>query len=246
MPELRQIRESIAVWKNILSTAKGKDAYIAKSAIIDLQRDQYLVKESYQKPVMFQTITISKFPTLLNESYEFKDFAQFESTGISLTDPKVISAILCNYSRLKEHCYGKFNSDLWCLMQDFDEVVDEALREYPLYERIVEYKIDAKQNFEIQQLLEQEFGTTHSPEYISSLWRNKIPEVIAAGAKNIFLNWHYTKKDPKSAKWKTCSRCGQTKLASNIYFSKNRTSKDGFYSICKECRNKKYKEGKGQ
>lgn len=245
MPELRQIRTAIAEWKEILSRAKGRDAYIAKAAIIDLQRDQYLVKESYLKPVSFQTITISKFPIKLDEFYIFKDFADFTATGITFTDPKVISAILCNYAKLKEHCYGKFSSDLWCVMQDFDELCGLALADFPLYERIVEYKIDNKQNAEIQSLLEEEFQTTHSVEYISSLWRNKIPDLIATCATDAFLNWHYTHEEPEVAKWKTCSRCGETKLASSLYFSKNKTSKDGFYSICKECRNKKYREGKG-
>jgi len=31
----------------------------------------------------------------------------------------------------------------------------------------------------IQETLEIEFGTKHSVEYISSLWRNKIPKLIA-------------------------------------------------------------------
>ena len=43
----------------------------------------------------------------------------------------------------------------------------------------------------------------------------------------------------EKGKWKKCSRCGQIKLAHNKYFSKNKTSKDGFYSICKNCRNNK-------
>ena len=46
----------------------------------------------------------------------------------------------------------------------------------------------------------------------------------------------------EKGKYKTCSRCGQIKLAHNKYFSKNKTSKDGFYSICKACRNTKAKK----
>jgi hypothetical protein len=43
--------------------------------------------------------------------------------------------------------------------------------------------------------------------------------------------------------YKKCSRCGQIKLANNKYFSINKTSKDGFYSICKCCRNSKNAAG---
>ena len=43
----------------------------------------------------------------------------------------------------------------------------------------------------------------------------------------------------EKGKWKRCSRCGEIKLANNIFFSKNGSSKDGFYSICKDCRNRK-------
>jgi len=86
-------------------------------------------------------------------------------------------------------------------------------------------------------VLQQEFGIKHSVEYISSLWRNKIPGLIASAAEDQFLNWHYTQVE--RGKFKRCSRCGEIKLAHNKYFSKNKTSKDGFYSICKCCRNKK-------
>jgi len=41
------------------------------------------------------------------------------------------------------------------------------------------YKIDGKSNLEIQNLLYNTYGITHSVEYISSLWRKKIPKLIA-------------------------------------------------------------------
>ena len=122
-------------------------------------------------------------------------------------------------------------------MKDFDAACEKALKKYPLYEKIVIYKIDGLQNVEIQKRLEEEFGIKHSLEYISSLWRNKIPKLIASQAEDDFLDNYYLNKE--KGVYKRCSRCGQIKLAHNKYFSRNKTSKDGFYSICKECRNKK-------
>ena len=95
------------------------------------------------------------------------------------------------------------------------------------------------QNIEIQDELVKNFGIKHSLEYISSLWRKKIPNLIASAAEDEVLDWYYLNEE--KGKYKRCSRCGQIKLAHNKYFSKNKTSKDGFYSICKQCRNKKKK-----
>ena len=115
---------------------------------------------------------------------------------------------------------------------------EKTLRDkYPLYYKLLIYKIDGKQNAEIQELLDQEFGIKYSVEYLSSLWRNKIPKLLAEKEKEDYLIWHYTYVE--KGQWKRCSRCGEVKLANNKFFSKNSTSKDGYYSICKECRNKK-------
>jgi hypothetical protein len=66
------------------------------------------------------------------------------------------------------------------------------------------------------------------------LWRNKIPKLIAARAEDEFLDWWYL--EVEKGQYKKCNRCGQIKLAHNKYFSKNKTSRDGWYSICKKCR----------
>ena len=95
------------------------------------------------------------------------------------------------------------------------------------------------QNAMIQQTLQEEFGLSYSNEYISSLWRKKIPGLIASAAEDEYLNWYFLNIEP--GQYKTCSRCGKTKLAIGKYFSKNSGSADGWYSICKECRNKKKK-----
>jgi hypothetical protein len=75
------------------------------------------------------------------------------------------------------------------VMYDFDKVSGAALEKYPLYYRIVECKIDGMQNIDIQKTLDKEFGISHSLEYISSLWRKKIPNLIASEAEDQFLSW---------------------------------------------------------
>jgi hypothetical protein len=105
---------------------------------------------------------------------------EIKYTGASLLNYKVCSAVLCNYSKLKAAGEGEFMSDTWYFMLDFDAVSGKALAPYPYYERLVELKVDGKQNLEIQEILSKEFGIKHSIEYISSLWRNKIPKLIAA------------------------------------------------------------------
>ena len=79
----------------------------------------------------------------------------------------------------------------------------------------------------------------HSIEYISSLWCKKIPKLLSEQAQKDFLEWYFTNKE--KGKWKKCTRCGEIKLAHNMFYSRNTSSKDGFYSICKDCRNKKIK-----
>ena len=241
IPPLRQVREAIELWEAKLKTAQGKEAYVIKKAIIELRKDQYLIKTAYRCPVQFNSLTHStSYVKLEDTTYKFDEDGYPIPEGVSLLNPEVCSAILCNYSKLKENCYGNYMSDTWYLMEDFDEISAAALRPYPLYERLVELKIDGMQNIDIQEIIQMEFGIKHSVEYISSLWRNKIPKLIASEAEDRYLDFYYLEHE--KGHYKRCSRCGQIKLAHNKYFSKNKTSRDGFYSICKDCRNAKSKQ----
>ncbi len=239
IPGMKQIREAIKYWETKLKTVSGRDAYIAKSTIIELRKDQYILKNAYRRPITLTKIIHSKNPIPLDDDFSFDDDGFVVPEGISFCDPKVCSAILCNYNELKTSGEGHFDKDTYFMMCDFDDVLFPALADYPLYNRIVEYKIAGLQNVDIQEELEKEFGIKHSLEYISSLWRNKIPKLIASEAEDQLLDWYFLNE--MKGKYKRCSRCGQIKLAHNKYFSKNKTSKDGFYSICKSCRNAKAK-----
>ena len=240
---LRQLKEAINVWEAKLKVTEGKDAFVIKKALIEMRKDQYVIKNAYRRPIVPNKLTRSTHVTILpDETSSFDEEGYPIPKGVSLLNPVVCSAILCNYSRLKEDSFDRFEGDLYYLMLAFDEIADKALKEYPLYEKIVECKVDGLQNTQIQEILQVEFGIKHSLEYISSLWRKKIPKLIASQAEDEYLYWYYL--NIEKGKYKKCSRCGQVKLAHNKYFSKNKTSRDGFYSICKKCRNSKNKTKK--
>ena len=237
---LRELRVEIEKIEKEIKKATGKRKYLLKKQLIEMRQDQYVIKNSYKQP-SYSTSIIKSFAKLdLDENIVINEEGKPISDGlVSLFNPKHISALLCNYSSIKQECYGKFTSDVYYLMEDLDNLTEAVLKDYPLYADLLLYKIDGKQNIEIQKLIQQDYNITYSLEYISSLWRNKIPKLIAEKAEEEYLLWYYTYKE--RGYWKKCSRCKEIKLGHNKFFSKNKTSKDGWYSICKTCRNAKNK-----
>lgn len=239
IPGLKDLRDAIDNVEKQFKAATGKRKFLLKKQLIEMRQDQYVLKSAYRQPMYMMNVTKSFSKLQLDGKITITEDGQVKSTElVSLFDQKHISALLCNYSKLKEDAWGKFSSDSYYLMEDLDNLIERTLKDkYPLYYDLLIYKIDGKQNIEIQELLNKKHGIKHSVEYISSLWRNKIPKLLAKQAQEDYLIWHYTMQE--RGKWKRCSRCGEVKLAHNRFFSKNKTSKDGFYSICKCCRNKK-------
>lgn len=241
IPELKQLVDAIAEVEKAEKKAVGKKKFLLKKQLIAMRQDQYVIRSAYKPPIYCMNAIKSFSKIDFDENVSISGNDEIEDNSlVSFFNPKHISALLCNYSRLKEDAWGKFYSDSYFLMEDLDILIEKTLRDsYPMYYDLLIYKIDGKQNLEIQSLLNQKHNVKHSVEYISSLWRNKIPKLLSEQAQEDYLIWYYTTQ--KKGKWKKCSRCGEIKLAHNKFFSKNKTSKDHFYSICKCCRNKKNK-----
>lgn len=237
IPFLSQLRAEIDKMSNTEFT--GKKAYLAKKMLIEMRKDQYVIKNAYQKPITFvRTIKGSPQPDFSEDIALDSDNNIVVKGNMTLYEPLHISALLCNYSALKEYSYEDLNSDMRWLIKDLEDLIDRTLKDkYPMYYDLLIYKIDGDTNAEIQVKLQDKHGVFHSLEYISSLYRNKIPKLLSDKAREDWLNWYFTVKE--KGKWKTCTKCGETKLAHNIYFSRNGSAKNGYYSICKECRNRK-------
>lgn len=222
IPFIAQIREAIKMLKAI-----PNKNYIVQQAIIDLSQTQYIVKEAYLKPIRSKNSSIAGPPVI--DWCSLLDFKKW----------KTVKAFLHNYSNLKTSSDQKTQSDMFWILKDFEKLADNALQERePMLYDIMIRKIENMQNKDVQKQLEQDYGRTYSVEYISSLYNNKIPKLIAAECEKEELLYHYTFVE--KGNWKKCNRCGQVKLLHPIFFSRNSSnSNNGFYSICKECRNSK-------
>lgn len=151
IPSLRQLKHTITLWEQKLQENKGtKKAYLIKKSIIEMRKDQYLIKDAYRKPITPKSLTHSRAPVELRAD-EWLDTTsdRIFYTGISLLDHKICSIILHNYSKLKAESEGHFDSDLYYLLESFDEVVSKALVDQPLYNQLVVYKIDGLPNQEV-------------------------------------------------------------------------------------------------
>lgn len=239
VPGLKELVDEINRLESLLPTAHGKEKYSIKQNIKTLHQDKFILRTSHRGSINCINATKSSTNLDLYEDVSLDENGDLVvKANISLLIPQHVSALLCNYSTLKADNIGKFDSDMYYMIRSLEDLIDSTLAlDYPLYFDLLVYKIDGMSNNDIQRELEQTFGVKYSVEHISSLWRNKIPKILAEQAQKNWLINYYTNE--KKGNWKRCSRCGQIKLAHNKFFSKNKTSKDGFYSICKDCRNKK-------
>lgn len=168
---LRDLKESIAAVERMEKAATGKKKFLLKKQLIEMHQEQYTIKNYYRQPITTPNVIKNITKTDLSENITINEDGEPVSDGlISFFNHKHISALLCNYSGIKEDAWGKFSSDAYYMMEDLDVLVEKTLRDkYPLYYKLLIYKIDGRQNAEIQELLDKEFSTTYSVEYLSSL-----------------------------------------------------------------------------
>lgn len=244
VPGLKELRESMAQIEEAGKAATGKRKYLLKKQLIEMRRDQYILKNSANPPLFLSSVSPKGTNKIdLSEHRYIDQDGNPQSTGlISFFNPVHISAILCHYNALKIMTQGHYQDDFYYLMEDFDKLLNKALSAYPAYLDIVKMKVDNKTNFEIQQMLLNKYNIQHSVQYISQLWRSKIPKIIAEQEQHDYLLWQ-SQNDP-NIPMKRCACCKERKPANARFFSRNKTSKDGWYSWCKMCRNKKNAENK--
>ena len=239
IPELQELQAEIDKWNLALNNASGIKKYRIKQMVIDMCKQKYALLNSYRPPTYAKN-TVRSAPSFdfdADTFYYTSDGSEVlvSENAISFAQPKHISGLLVNYARIKQHTEDDLHSDLRWMLVDLENLIEKVIRPNPILMTILEMKIGGASNEEIQ----KELPNRHSIEYISSLWRNKIPELIAEEYKKQWQDWFFLNK--AKGDYKYCNRCGQVLLAHTRYFSKNSSSKSKLYSICRNCRSKKNK-----
>lgn len=244
IPPLAALRQEIAKLQNLQAKSSGRKRALLTRHLIQMRKDQYVIKNSY-KPAVTTTKVTKYFNKKLNldENIVINSKGEPVSDGlISLLNPSHVSALLCNYSNIKKELGGNTNSDLHYIIEELEVLIKQTLfNDNKIFFDLVQLKFKDKTGKEISAQLLKKYGVRYSDQHISVLWRRRIPKIIADKAKENWLIWHYTYEE--KGQWKKCSRCKEIKLAHPYFFTKNKTSKDGWYSMCKCCRNKKNKKG---
>ena len=239
MPELTGYLNIIERLKAQFKKVKGQKKFSLKKQIIETWQQMYMLKASYTGAPA-RTKTPAQIKSLahmdLDETIYFDANGYPKSTCmVSLYNPEHVSVLLTYYNQLKQESWEDLRSDMHWLLIDLDNLIARTLKDKPILRDLLDWKIAGYTNDEIQIFMNSKYGIQHTNQYFSTLWRNRIPKMIVEEAQKHYLIWYYTHNH--TGTWKRCGKCGQLKLAHPLFFSKN-NSKDSYYSICKECRNK--------
>lgn len=231
IPYMRQLRNEIKTWEGIKET--GRAAYIVKSALIEMRKEQYILKEAYRRPISIPPQHSARPPLTLPDDTYVDAAGELHVRGISLCDPNVCSVVLAHYPKAAP----TLSSDFFFLLLSFDEFLERVLKDNPLYEKVVRMRLEGYSNQEVKDAVEAEGNPEHPLEYYCVIFSQKVPRLIARAAQQEFMTWHY---EANHLPFKTCTKCGRTMPANRMFFSRGSNNRyNSFYSICKECRGHK-------
>ena len=239
--------------------------YKLKHTLIDLRRHQYYLKDVYRPTLHFMAIDhpkaqfydwcgdsfywmpYSKWEKRVNNSLLHsvsKDIKDYETRGegdmlevkwvvrrhtFDWENPIHVRALINNLDMLKDQLNTKLDTYGRTLIWDFERYRQLA-NFTPLREFLLDKKIDHIPYDQILEDLQIEFGIVYNKNHLCSIFSQEIPEKIADTAKKERLLI-----DTPPDQMKTCFKCGKQLPRDILFFSRNRSRKDGFSSNCKEC-----------
>ena len=242
---IQQIEEQIKQinsWIRDPEYSYKEDIPKLKSLVINLRKDEFLIKSSINKTIIFTKLAFNKRKEI--NYYAPTGYENEQGQYIFISDStfyfhnfKHLAALLQNYQQLKESNAADIQSTMHWILIDFENLVEYAFEnnKNEKYKDIVLLKMKGLSNEEINEELILKYGKGFSINYMSSLLNKNIPKLLADKYKQYTNEWYYTYK--QYGKWKTCTKCGKVKLANTYNFAVRKSGgKYGLRAECKECR----------
>lgn len=240
IPYMRDNMEAVRSLQRQMDAATGRRKFDLKRQIISKYQEQHIIRESYlsrgapiarpcrhdSEPVHFDDSVTIDPKTLLPVS----------SSPVSLFDERCVLALMNERNTLWDLVEGDFQSDVRFIIMDLDRSVKAVYGKDPAMLDFIRMKQAHVPNSDIVERMRERHGMDRSEQWFSTLWTNRVPREVADWNRKQWLLRHWV--DPVAGKWKVCSKCGRALLAHPMFFSRN-TSRDGYYSVCKQCRAKK-------
>jgi hypothetical protein len=218
----KMIRQKVDSSGNVLS---DREIRRLKWIRTDMQKDEIAVKTELKKYVRFQSV-IKAEPDMNALSY------------IRFDDKEIIRILIEDYSELKEQSYEDTYGYMKIIMFTFEELVELTnLQDY--MKDILLWKIDNIQYDDMINMLKDKYDIKMTKPRLSKITRETLPTMIVEAYKQQKEDWVYTYKIKGT--YKECSTCKTNYLATTKYFHPNKQVKSGLRSVCKECRQRKYK-----
>jgi hypothetical protein len=252
-PEIAEVVEKIQYLKDTLgvnldSTSKeekqiqiankydSKQLSLMKKMLRDLNTESILMKDLLSGTIRFKKImkdsTVFNYDSDTGYFDEHGDYVEVSENKLDLSKEKHVLELLNHYALLKQAYYDKPNSDMWAILTDLENLIDKT--EFEKYIKdILIMKIDGCPASEIVEYISREYEIDLTEKRVSEIYNNIIPKMIVDTYIQEREDWIFTFK--VKGTYKTCSKCKQVKLASERYFSLDRSRKDGFFPYCKKC-----------
>lgn len=103
----------------------------------------------------------------------------------------------------------------------------------PVQQKVLELKLAGKQNMDIKEIVNKEFGRSYQTNYISTIYRQYVAPAIAGAATRHLEIVRAIAEGPE--RFKRCSVCGRLLVESETYFIHKSRAKSGFSARCKQC-----------
>ena len=246
------------------------ELYKIKHTLIEMRREQFALRDMvkptyfYGSPIQDIEIPIGEdIPWDSNDNYSIKPLGLYSSNPQRFTNILDIKEKDYQYNKEAkyildftnpEHIYNLIEcyDDLLIAAEDAPErLTDDIIETLDFYinmaeldnikSEILRLKIKKIPVLGIQKVLKDKYNVNHSTNYISTIYKQKICNEIAAAAQ---LHYDmYINRDNRSM-WKKCNQCGELKFLDSRIFMRKAKSSDGYNSKCKKCCKENRKKNK--